>query len=236
MGILDRNDIFRLLSMFALISPESEAVNCVANYVKLGGEIDSYVENQLVKAREGLSVWVNEKMATTPPPQKRKYTRRNLSPSLQEEDNNTIKIYCEGTCSNVGKPNAKAGFGVFCHITVDGEVFTRELMETLDPDEPQSNQRAELQALYAGLKLSDEMKQEFPTCEIEFVVTSMYVHRSIYEWADGWKKKEWRCVKHSDVLRKIVDELKFPCKLIDKDSKLAGYTYARLCATKITVD
>lgn len=236
MGILDRNDIVRVLSMFALISPESETVNCVANYVKLGGDVDSYVESHVIKAKEGLSEWVNYKIATTPPPQKRKYTRRNLNPSLQDEPNNTVKIYCEGTCSNVGKPNAKAGFGVFCHITVDGEVFTRELMEALSPDEPQSNQRAELRALYTGMKLSDEIKQEFPTCEIEFVITSMYVHRSIYEWAEGWKQKNWRCVRHSDILSKIVDEIKFPCKLITKDSQLAGYTYARLSATKASVN
>lgn len=219
--------------MFAVISEQREAISCVANCIKLGGDIDGYVETQVETAKKELIEWMAAHQVTTPPPNnKRKYTRRNLNPELQDEPNNTIKIYCEGTCSNIGKPDAKAGYGVFCHITVDGEIFTRDISESLDPSLPQSNQRAELEAIYAGISLSNDVQKEFPTCSIEIIVSSLYAYRCIHEWADMWKKKEWKRVKHSDILRKIVDEIRWPSRYINKDSEIAGYKYARCYAIK----
>ena len=232
---MDRSDTFKLLSMYALIASDTETINCVANYVKLGGDINEYVNTHVANAKTALNGWIHDQPITTPPPQKRKYTRRNLNPELQLEDNNTIKIYCEGTCSNIGKPDAKAGFGIFCHITADGDIFTRDVVETLKAEEPQSNQRAELRALYAGILLGEEVHKEFPTCKVEIIVSSMYAHRSIYEWAEGWKKKDWKGVSHIDVLRPIIEKINVPCRLIKKDSVLTGYIYARESATKSTV-
>lgn len=234
MGSMDRSEIITLLTMYSHISEERDAVMCVVNCVKLGGEVDSYVERYISRAKEELSTWVNTSSSpVTPPPHKRKYTRRNLTPDLQNEENNTVKIYTEGTCRSIGEPTAKAGVGVFCHITVDGETFTREVATPLATDEMQSNQRAELHALYAGVCLAKEIQTEFPACSIELVVSSMYVYRCIHEWAEGWESKGWKGVRHSDIIRKIVNENTFPCKLIKKDSGLAGYTYARVAATKV---
>ena len=115
------------------------------------------------------------------------------------------------------------------------DIFTRDVVETLKAEEPQSNQRAELRGLYAGILLCDELSKEFPTCKIELIVSSMYAHRSIYEWAEGWKKKDWKGVSHVDILRPIIEKVNVPCRLITKDSITAGYVYARASAMKSTV-
>lgn len=226
-----REEVITKLKLLAVISADAEAIRTISNYVNLGGEINDYVQGYVDRADKELAAWIGSRTPSTSPVSKRKYVRRNLNPDLQNEDNNTIKIYCEGTCSNIGKENAKGAYGVFAHITVDGEVFTREVSELLNSDEPQSNQRSELNALYHGIMMAEEIQKEFPNCKIELVVSSMYVHRAITEWTEGWAKKEWKGVKHSDILRKIADKPKFPCQLIRKDSGLAGYTYARVAAT-----
>lgn len=233
---MERSDIVTKLSLLAVISADSDAIRMVANYVNLGGEINDYVQGYVDRADKDLATWVNMRAPITPPSQKRKYTRRNLNPDLQDEDNNTIKIYCEGTCSNIGKENAKGGYGIFCHITVDGDVFTRESNHSLNCGEHQSNQRSELEALYQGIIMAEDVQKEFPNCKIELIVSSLYVYRAITEWVEGWRKKGWKGVKHADIIHKIADKNMFACKFIKKDSNLAGYMYARMAATKSTLE
>jgi len=232
---MEDDAVIKVLLMYEVISPNPDETRCILKYIEMGGEITDYVQAYIDKGKLSLAKWMEDRGVVTPPPSKRKYTRRNLNPELGNEENNTIKVYCEGTCSNIGKPNAIAAYSVFAHITSDGEVFSREVTSRLDEDEQKSNQRAELRALHVGTKVASELETEFPKCNIEIIISSLYVYRCITEWLDMWKKKDWKDVRHSDILTTLSDT-QIPCRLIKKNSTLPGYVYARLAAIKSTED
>lgn len=88
----------------------------------------------------------------------------------------SVTAWCDGACSNNGKANARAGFGVYF-----GEDDPRNLSERLDGD--QTNQRAELMALYRAM---GEVKDPGST-DLELVTDSMYATNIYNVWWDKWQ-------------------------------------------------
>ena len=74
--------------------------------------------------------------------------RKNTNPN-SEKNLEPIHVYTDGACSNNGKPDAKAGFGVYF-----GENDNRNLSETFTG--PQTNNRAELLAIIRALTILRE--------------------------------------------------------------------------------
>jgi ribonuclease HI len=209
---------------------KAESVKCVAEYIRMGGEMTPYVEKHIEDARYEITQFIQRISA---PVQKRKYVRKNLNPELQSERDHTIKVYCEGSCLNIGTPMARAGVGIFAHITAGGDVFTRELSHPIDQSDPQSNQRAEICAIYEGIKLAKELKTEFLECEIELVVSSIYAYRCMTDWGAAWAKKDWKgLIHHLDIIRPAFEMFDVPCKVIKKTDGLPGYLRARALVTQ----
>lgn len=235
----ERDKCILLLNTFmqACNNVEADAIECVINYLKLGGEITPFVQKHIDNAKEFISTWVSS-VNTSPthsPTVKRKYTKRNPSPELNIESPYTIRIYCEGTSTNIGTEQARSGYGVFVHITTDKDVLTREISELLSPDEHQSNQRAELRALYKGILISNELMNEFPGYNIQLVVTSQYSYNCVNVWSNKWKLKEWKGnIQNVDIIRNMIDTLQVECKLISKKDAPPGFFQARLLATRAT--
>ena len=79
--------------------------------------------------------------------------RKNTKPLSK---NKPINIYTDGACSNNGKPDARAGFGIWF-----GEKDERNTSESFTG--PQTNNRAELLAIIKALTiLRDEIEQRQP--------------------------------------------------------------------------
>ena len=110
-------------------------------------------------------------------------------------------IFCDGSARGNGQKGARAGYGVA--VLLDGYVFKR-ISEKLKPDEPPTNQRAELQAFYHALRITKERQTQ-----TTIYTDSMYSINCITTWAAGWKKKGWKKadgkpVLHLDIIEPMV--------------------------------
>lgn len=224
--------MYNLLSMYMHIADggSRDSIKCAADSVRLGGEINAFVEKHLEDAKHHITRFIQN---ISGPVQKRKYVRRNLNPELQHENANTIRIYCEGACINIGTSDAHAGIGIFAHITTDSDVFTREISRSLCETDPQSNQRAEICAIYEGIKLAHELKIEFADFDIQLVVSSLYAHRCVTDWGKNWAAKEWKgLIHHLDIIRPAFELFDVPCNVIKKTDALPGFLRARSLVTQ----
>jgi len=111
-------------------------------------------------------------------------------------------IFCDGSARGNGQKGARAGYGVA--VLLDGYVFKR-ISEKLQPDEPQTNQRAELLAFYHALRITKERQTQ-----TTIYTDSMYSINCITTWAPGWKKKGWKKadgkpVLHLDIIEPMVN-------------------------------
>jgi ribonuclease HI len=230
--IPDREAMYKLLSMYAHVKKggDTDSIKCASDSIRLGGEINPFIEKHIEDAKTEITKFIQQ---ISEPVQKRKYVRRNLNPELSHEAANTIRIYCEGSCISIGTNDAKASIGVFAHITTTTDVFTREVSQMIPVTDVQSNQRAELHALYEGIKLANILKDEFAGFDIQLVISSIYTYRCMTEWGAAWAKKDWKdLIHHRDIIRPAFETLKFPCKLIKKADGLAGFFRASSLASQ----
>lgn len=231
---LTRESMYNLLSMYIHIADggSRDSIQCAADSVRLGGEINAFIEKHIEDAKHNVTRFIQNISA---PLQKRKYVRKNLNPELQQEDINTIRIYCEGACINIGTDNARAGIGIFAHITTDSDVFTREISRPICETDSQSNQRAELCAMYEGIKLAHELKTEFVDFDICLVVSSVYAHRCMTDWGKNWAAKDWKgLIHHLDIIRPAFELFDIPCNVIKKTDALPGFFRARSLVSQAT--
>ena len=229
-----REAMYTLLCMYVHVmgGGDTASVKCAADSVRLGGEINAFVEKHLEDAKMAVSKFIR---GISEPVQKRKYVRRNLNPALQNEEANTIRIYCEGACINIGTPGARASIGIFSQITTDDSVFTREISELISESDPQSNQRAELCSLYKGIQLVKELKDEFVDFDIQLVVSSSYAHRCVTDWGNKWANDEWKgLIHHTDIIRPAFESLDVPCVVIKKSDATPGFLRARALVSQAT--
>ena len=110
-------------------------------------------------------------------------------------------IFCDGSARGNGQKGAQAGYGVA--VLLDGFVFKR-ISVKLPAEEPQTNQRAELQAFYHALRIVKERQTQ-----TTIYTDSMYSINCITTWAPGWKKKGWKKadgkpVLHLDIIEPMV--------------------------------
>ena len=117
---------------------------------------------------------------------------------------NFIVVYTDGACSNNGKPNAKAGYGVYW----PDEQF-ENISEKLKGD-IQTNQRAELTAILKAVKvyLNNENKKK-----LLIKTDSKYSIDCITKWSANWERNGWKTSDGNDV--KNVDLIK-PLNLLYK--------------------
>ena len=113
-----------------------------------------------------------------------------------------LRVFTDGSCTSNGRRGAKAGIGVYA--TRD-DVPIKAHSAPLGSDEPHTNQRAELQALYHGLQFIDE--QPSPVANV--YTDSKYSLDCLQRWSarwkrDNWKKADGKPVLHQDILKPMV--------------------------------
>lgn len=110
-------------------------------------------------------------------------------------------IFVDGSCLSNGRPEARAGYAIY--VCKDGVDIMKHAY-VLDILEPQTNQRAELRALWEALQYCE--KECVPNNETATIYTdSMYAMNSLMVWgsdwaARGWRKSDGKPVLHTDIL------------------------------------
>lgn len=126
-----------------------------------------------------------------------------------------MNVYTDGSCINNGKPNAKAGIGIWF-----AENDERNTSKELDGEV--SNNIAELKAiLYVFNILKDEIRNKEI---INIYSDSDYSIKSITTWADSWEKNGWKKKDNSEP--KNLDLIKKLHKLFKKFNNVSIYYIA----------
>ncbi len=126
-----------------------------------------------------------------------------------QQYSNPFHIFTDGACSDNGKRTAKAGYGV--HVYKDRSL---DRASRLFPNEPQTNNRAELRGIQAALDLVDQYGVEWlkDHTEIRIWSDSEYSIHCLTKWAKGWKSKGWKKsdgghIQNIDLIKPIYDRL-----------------------------
>jgi ribonuclease HI len=111
-----------------------------------------------------------------------------------------MRVFTDGACSHNGRPGAKAGYAVWFPDH-------RDLSESARiPDgQPQTNQRAELTAIYRAVMILDE--KGFHDTDIILYTDSDYSINCLTKWIPGWVARRWKTSAGGDVLhRDLIEE------------------------------
>ena len=110
-------------------------------------------------------------------------------------------IFTDGACTNNGKRNANAAWG-FIVVDNDHKVLERR-SGPIPKSEPQTNQRAELQALLNGLSTA----KQYPGF-IKIWSDSQYSINCASVWGKSWQRKGWTkqggIIQHLDLVKQLV--------------------------------
>ena len=134
-------------------------------------------------------------------------TEQNIvAPSISDTLNygiSTTHIFTDGACTNNGKRNANAAWGFIVVDNVGYKVLDRG-SGPIPKSEPQTNQRAELQALLNGLNAA----KQYPGF-IKIWSDSQYSINCASVWGPSWRKKGWTkqggVIQHLDLVKQLVN-------------------------------
>lgn len=100
-------------------------------------------------------------------------------------------IYTDGACSNNGKPNAKAGIGVYW-----GKDDPRNVSQGLDG--AQTNNRAEIHAAIVAINQAKRLGLS----AIEIRTDSQLLINAITKWIPNWMQNDWKAANKKPVANK----------------------------------
>ena len=122
--------------------------------------------------------------------------RKNTKPL---SNNKIINVYTDGACSNNGRPDARAGFGIWF-----GDNDERNVSESFTG--PQTNNRAELLAIIRALTiLRDEIEQGQ---QVMIYSDSSYSIRCCTTYGEKMSKKGWQ-MKGNDIPNRELVEVAY---------------------------
>jgi ribonuclease HI len=118
-----------------------------------------------------------------------------------------LRIFTDGSCTHNGRKGARASYGV---------IYPDKLIESWGApinDGTQTNQTAELTAIYEGLKKGTSIMGDPTEINVHIFSDSEYAINCLTKWVSGWKKRGWKTaegkpVVHKDLIEKILDQLK----------------------------
>lgn len=115
----------------------------------------------------------------------------------------TYTIYTDGSCTNNGKPNARAGWGA---VLTNPEGDALEIAGPVPESQPQTNGRAELLALVEAL---ERCAKPVP---IILYTDSQYIANACNGWLADWKARGWRKAdkkppEHLDLWQRLDQQL-----------------------------
>jgi ribonuclease HI len=110
-------------------------------------------------------------------------------------------IFCDGSARGNGQQGARAGYGVI--LFIDRLPSTKYSVK-LPASDPQTNQRAELLALFHALRIVKEKH-----VQTTIYTDSMYGINCVSVWGSGWKKRGWKKadgkpVLHVDIIEPMI--------------------------------
>lgn len=106
-----------------------------------------------------------------------------------------LVVFTDGACINNGRPNSRAGYGVFF-----GEGSPLNISKPL-PGKP-TNQRAEMMAVLIAIRTALKHGLVSRGGILEIRTDSQYTKNGVDKWVDGWKKKNWKTAAGTDVKNK----------------------------------
>jgi len=110
-----------------------------------------------------------------------------------------MRVFTDGSCSNNGYPNAKAGYAVWFPDAQSLSTSAR-----IPDDQPQTNQRAELSAIHRCVVILDE--GGYHDEEIVIYTDSDYSINCLTKWMPGWVARKWKTSAGKDVLHRDLIE------------------------------
>lgn len=119
-----------------------------------------------------------------------------------------LKIYTDGSCTANGKKGAKASYAV-----IYPEHLAESWGEPLTEGCSQTNQTAELTAIYQGLLKGTTVQGDPGDLTVQIYTDSEYSINCLTKWVTGWKKNDWKTstgksVVHREIIEKILGELR----------------------------
>lgn len=145
------------------------------------------------KTMDDAQDYINEKatQATRKRPRETSANDDNVDEPASKKSKVEVKyttIYTDGSCLGNGKARAIAGIGVYF-----GDNDTRNVSEPFTIG-IRTNQRAEIYAVTRALQSVNANEH------VKIVTDSRYVIDSMTKWIHGWKKKNFKNVKNTDLL------------------------------------
>lgn len=110
-------------------------------------------------------------------------------------------IFCDGACTKNGKRGARAAYGL---CIWRGATETAAVSQPLRPEEPQTNQRAELRALSEAVAHAERLAGSGAPISIH--TDSEYAINCITKWAPTWKRAGWMKADKTPVLHRDIIE------------------------------
>lgn len=117
-----------------------------------------------------------------------------------------VRVFTDGACSKNGQKGARASYA--CWFPEHKELSKAE---RVPEDQPQTNQRGELMAIYQAIKIIEE-KLPYEEVEVQIYTDSMYSKNCLTQWVIGWQANNWKTasgtpVSHRDVIEDAVKRL-----------------------------
>lgn len=126
-----------------------------------------------------------------------------------KELSRTLHIFTDGACTNNGKKNANAAWGVLLVSDLDHIVLDR-FSGAVPIREPQTNQRAELRALLRGIELAKEQIRKNNIKRVQIWSDSQYSINCASVWGPNWKRAGWKKqggeIQHLDLIKQLVEK------------------------------
>lgn len=117
-------------------------------------------------------------------------------------------IFTDGACTNNGKRNASAAWGLIVVADTGYAILHRD-SGAIPREQQQTNQRAELQGLLKGLRAAKDFSAKYPGL-MTIWSDSQYAINCASVWGPKWKSNGWKKqggpIQHLDLVRSLVEE------------------------------
>jgi ribonuclease HI len=129
-------------------------------------------------------------------------------PEPIEQKPKILHIFTDGACTNNGKRNANAAWGVIL-VSDIGYIVLDRYSGAVPKSEPQTNQRAELRALLRGVEIAEnQCRLDRELRNIQIWSDSQYSIKCASVWGPNWKKAGWKKqggpIQHLDLIQPLV--------------------------------
>jgi ribonuclease HI len=115
-----------------------------------------------------------------------------------------MRVFTDGACKSNGKSGAQASYAGWFPDNKEWSFATK-----MPSNEQQTNQRAELKAIYDSVKI---VYEKCPDVSLEIYTDSQYSKNCLTLWLTSWVKKGWKTteggeVKHRDLIEPLNEML-----------------------------